>query len=336
MLLLIFTGLAWMMYVISMMKFLMNYGVSFGSFMNLIALMIPFIVSIIVPFVMFISVIFVYSKMISENEITVMMASGLSPWQLAKPALKLATIVTVVHLILNVWLVPSSQSAFYGMQWDLRYGLANMKLQEAAFTPLSDGLVVYVDNVAGNDLNQVMLSDKRDPKSQILIFAERGKLVSADKGLSIVTDNGSLQMDGQNGFTIGTFDSFDMDLNLTSKDTDDSFRVRRISTGTLLKGLFAQDNMRNHQLTLTEMYTRCLNPFMSLIVTILCTLILLRTSLLRRRVSFAPTMAVCGMAFVMAGFMSASNMMSSVTDLGILAASVFVVLGLLFGALIRK
>ncbi|MCQ2574608.1 MAG: LptF/LptG family permease [Alphaproteobacteria bacterium] len=336
MLLLIFTGLAWMMYVMSMMKFLINYGVSFGNFVHLISLMIPFIISIIVPFVMFISVMFVYSKMISENEVTVMMSSGLSPWQLARPAINLAAVVTILHLILNIWLVPLSQASFYNTQWDLRYGLANMKLQESAFTQLADGLVVYVDNVAGNDLNQVMLSDQREKESKILIFAERGKLVSTDKGLSIVTDNGSLQMDGQNGYTIGTFDSFDMDLNLASKDKDEGFRVRRISTGKLLNGLLTQEDVRHHKLTLTEMYTRCLNPFMSLIVTILCTLILLRTSLLRRRVSFAPAMAVCGMAVVMAGFMSASNMMSSVTDLGILAASVFVVLGLLFGALIRK
>ena len=53
---------------------------------------------------------------------------------------------------------------------------------------------------------------------------------------------------------------------------------------------------------------------MNIILAALCLAILLRSSLLRRRASFAPAMAVGSMAVVMAVFMSAMNMMSSITD----------------------
>ena len=59
MLLMVLTGLAWMVQIMSMMKFLLNYGVNLGSFLGLTALMIPFIMSIVVPFVTFIAVIFI-------------------------------------------------------------------------------------------------------------------------------------------------------------------------------------------------------------------------------------------------------------------------------------
>ena len=336
MLLMILTGLAWMMQVMAMMKFLIAYGVQLSSFLYLISLMIPFIMSIIIPFVAFIAVIFVYNKMISENEITVMAASGLSPWQIAKPAIKLATILTVIHLVLNIWLVPSSQAKFYSTQWNLRYGLAHLKLQESAFTHLANGLVVYVDNVSGNDLNQIMLSDMRDDKNQMLIFAERGKLVSTVHGLSIVTNNGSLQIQGKNGFTTGTFDNFDMDLNLIEDDADVAFRVRRIPTFTLIKDVIDQDDMTQHHLTLVELATRLINPFMNLILTIVCTLILLKSSLLRRRASFAPAAAVLSMAAIMATYMSVSNMVNSLTDVGLLAIGVFILLFGLIGLLLKK
>lgn len=298
--------------------------------------MIPFIISIIIPFVTFIATIFVYNKMISENEVTVMAASGLSPWQIAKPALKLAAMLTVIHLVLNIWLVPSSQAKFYSTQWNLRYGLAHLKLQESAFTKLANGLVVYVDNVSGQDLNQVMLSDMRDDKNQMLIFAERGKLVSTVHGLSIVTNNGSLQIQGKNGFTTGTFDNFDMDLNLVENDSDVSFRVRRIPTSTLIEDVFDQDNERQHHLTLVELCSRFVNPFMNLVLAIVCTLILLRSSLLRRRASFAPAMAVLSMAAIMATYMSVSNMLHSLTDLFLVAGGVFAVLLVLIGLLLKK
>ena len=336
MLLLILTGLAWMMQIMSMMKFLINYGIKFSSFVYLTSLMIPFIISIIVPFVTFIATIFIYNKMITENEITVMAASGLSPWQLGKPVIKLATLLTVIHLVLSIWIVPASQSMFYSTQWNLRYGLAHLKLQESAFTKLANGLVVYVDNVSGKDLNQVMLSDMRDPKNQMLIFAERGKLVSTVHGLSIVTDNGSLQMSGKNGFTTGTFDSFDMDLNLVDNDADIGFRVRRIPTSSLIENLISQEDARRHKQTLVELCTRFINPFMNLILAIVCVLILLKSSLLRRRASFAPAMAVLAMAVIMATYMSASNMVTSITDLIFVAVGVFVLLFVLIGLLIKK
>ena len=311
------------MQIMSMMKFLLNYGVDFGDFIGLTALLIPFIISIIIPFVTFIAIIFVYNKTISDNEVSVMMASGLSPWQLARPAIRFAAVLTALNLVLNIWWVPSSQDYFYDTQWNLRYGLAHLKLQESAFTPIADGLVVYVDKVSGHDMSQVMLSDIRNPKTELVIFAEIGKLVTTPKGLSIVMENGSLQARGTTTMT-GTFDSFDMDLNVANKESSSSFRVRRISTHDLIK--YTNDNTvsgKNKKRVFNELSNRFLMPFMNLILAILCTTILLRTSLLRRRASLAPALSVLTMAVVMTLYMTSANMLGTWFDFYILAGGVF-------------
>ena len=313
MLLLVLTGLAWMLQIMSMMKFLLNYGVNLSNFLGMTMLMIPFIMSIIIPFVTFISVIFIYNKLISDNEITVMTASGLSPKQLARPALTMALVLTVLHFVLNVWIVPQTQAMFYSTQWNLRYGLAHLKLQESAFTELADGLVVYVDKVSGHDLSQVMLSDMRDKASPITIFAEKGKLVSTPRGLSLVMTNGSLQTKGDT-LTTGTFDNFDMDLNVADKEGENSFKVRRVPTTILIKSVLDSPSEKQHKMVLAELSSRFLGPIMNLILAALCAAILLRSSLLRRRASFAPAIAVAAMAVVMSLFMSTSNMIDSVSQ----------------------
>ncbi len=335
MLLLILTGLAWMMQIMSMMKFLLKYGIDVISFLGLTALMIPFIASIIVPFVCFIAIIFVYNKMISDNEITVMAASGLSPRQIARPALRLGVILTLVNLALNIWVVPASQSLFYDTQWNMQYGMAHMKLQEGAFTEISDGLVVYVEKVAGHDLSQVMLSDMRKEDSTSMIFAEKGKLVSTVRGLSLVMTNGSLQTEGRQT-TTGTFETFDMDLNVVDRDGSSSFRVRRVPTSILLQVAFDAKTVKQHKMVLTEMCNRFLSPIMNLILAILCATILLRSSLLRRRASFAPIVAVASMAGVMALYMSASNMIGSLTEFVLLAFVQMCILGVLYMVLAKK
>lgn len=335
MLLLVLTGLAWMVQIMSMMKLLLNYGIEITSFLGLTVMMVPFIISIIVPFVTFIAVIFVYNKMISDNEITVMAASALSPAQIARPALFLAGVLTALHLALNIWIVPATQSMFYSTQWNLRYGLAHMKLQESAFTELADGLVVYVDKVSGHDLSQVMLSDMRNSDSTMMIFAEKGKLVSTIRGLSIVMTNGSLQATG-NTMTTGTFDSFDMDLNISEKSGDAAYKVRRISTYDLLASVLDAPTEKRHKTVLAELCSRLLGPIMNLILAALCAAILLRTSLLRRRASFAPAVAVAAMAAVMALFMSASNMIGSLTQFVLLAAGQIILLGIILAILYKK
>ena len=335
MLLLVLTGLAWMVQIISMMKFLMNYGVKLSSFFGLTTMMIPFIVSIILPFVVFIAVLFVYNKMISDNEVTVWVASGCAPKRIAKPALCFAGVLTVLHLLLNLWLVPASQALFYDTQWNLRYGLAHLKLQEAAFTEMATGLVVYVDNVSGHSLNQLMLSDTRNENSQMIIFAKQGELVTTVRGLSIVMNDGSLEAQG-NGSITGTFDSFDMDLSISEKNGENAFRVRRLSTPMLVKSLFEPLSVKQHKNVATELCNRFLGPVMNFILVALCCLILLRSSLLRRRTSFAPAIAVGAMSVVMAAFMSVSNMLTGGTDLLLLTGGVFVVLCCIMALLLKK
>ncbi len=335
MLLLILTGLAWTMQIMSMMKFLLNYGVSFSNFIGLTALLIPFIISIIIPFVTFIAVIYVYNKTISDSEASVMMASGLSPRQMAMPAIRFAGVITIINLVLNLWLVPISQNYFYDTQWNLRYGLAHLKLQESAFTNITDGLVVYVDRVSGHDMSQVMLSDSRNKNSEMVIFAETGKLVTTPRGLSIIMENGSLQSNG-NAMITGTFTTFDMDLNVATRENSSSFRVRRISSTELLKYTGTDTSAKHRKMVFGELSNRILMPFMNLILAIVCATVLLKTSLLRRRASFAPAVAVLLMAIIMTLYMTSANMLDTWRDFVMLVVAVFGVLGISLAVLCKK
>ena len=147
--------------------------------------------------------------------------------------------------------------------------------------------------------------------------------------------NGALQAKG-NGNTTGTFSSFDMDLNVADKGGEDGFRVRRIPTSELLMSVTNIETEKQYKMVLAELCSRFLNPFMNIILAALCTMILLKSSLLRRRASLAPAIAVAAMGITMAAFMSASNMIESLTDFFILAAVQFVVFVIIMFILSKK
>ena len=332
MLLLILSGLAWMVQILTMLKFLLSYGINLWDFLYLTSLMFPFIISIILPFVLFIATLFVYNKMVADNEITVMAAVGMSPGRLARPALWLAVIIAALHSGLTLYVVPDTQVKFYTTQWEMRYGLAHLKLQESAFTPIATGLVVFVDKVSGHDLSQLMLFDERDPKSQMTVLAEKGKLVSTARGLTIVMNNGSVQINGDT-WTVGTFDSYDMDMNVADKNMDDQFKVRRIPTHELLDHISQPDDFstRQHKLMLAEICNRFTAPLMDIFLVLVGMLAMLKTTLLRRRTSMAAPVAVAGMAAAMSLQMSVPNMMDSMTDVYMFAATIIAgILGLVW------
>lgn len=337
MLLLVLTGLAWMLQILTMLKFLMNYGIGITGFIGLTTFMIPFIISIIMPFVVFISAMFVYNKMIADNEMTIMVATGIPPRKIARPIIKLAIALTLIHWTLNLWIVPTTQAKFYDTQWEMRYGLAHLKLQESAFTQLSNGLVIYVNQVSGHDLSQLMVYDKRDKKNQMTILAEKGKLVNTSRGLSVVMENGSLQMQGKN-MTMGTFDSFDMDMNLGDKNGGYSFKVRRIPTDELVKLAMHPNKLKKSQikLVITEIASRTLGPVMNLILALICVCIMLKMPLLRRRASMAPIFAVVGMASAMSLFMTATSLVRSIFDIALLGIIQLVIIIILIRLLPKK
>ena len=337
MLLLVLTGLAWMLQILTMLKILVQNNVSMGGFLGLTMMMIPFIATLIIPFALFIVVMFVYNQLIIDREITVMVGSGLSPARIARPALLFTGILTIIHIILSVWIVPITQEKFYKKQWEMRYGLAHLALQESSFNELTDNLVVFVNKVNDKDISGLMLFDNRNPKNQLVTLAEKGKLISTTRGMSIVMANGSVQAFGDS-FIIGTFDSFDMDMNISDKQTKVSFKTRRISTSQLINMASNPGDLKSseYKLLMSELSNRFLMPFMNLVFVLIATLVMLKTSLLRRRISLSPLIATTSMALAMGLFMTFSGIIESFFGLVILTVLEFVLIGILTFVLLRK
>ena len=133
----------------------------------------------------------------------------------------------------------------------MRYGLAHLALQEASFNQLADDLVVFVNKVNDRDISGLMLFDNRSPKNQLVALADKGKLVSTTRGMSIIMENGSVQSLGET-FVVGTFDSFDMDMNISDKQVKFSFKTRRISTPKLIAAARTPKNVQGIRIQVVD------------------------------------------------------------------------------------
>ena len=209
------TALIWLTQSLRFIELVVNRGLSMLVFMQLTGLLIPSFIAVILPITTYVVIQFVYQRMATDRELTVMRAAGLSPWALARPALAVALLATIAGYALSLRLVPASLDDFKQFQWEIRNRLAAFLLQDGVFTPLSDKLTVYIrSRDQDGTLHGILVDDARDPTAHATILAERGRLIDSPSGPRVLLLDGSRQeIDHQTGrLDMLTFAQNEIDL----------------------------------------------------------------------------------------------------------------------------
>ncbi len=175
------TAFVWLVQSLRFVDLVVQHGLSLTAFLRLTGLLIPSFVAVILPITTFVVTQFVYQRLAGDRELTVMQAAGLSPLQIARPALAVAALAMLTCYALNLWLVPSTLKSFRKLQWEIRNQAAALLLQEGVFTQISDGLTVYVRS-RGSDgtLHGILVDDARDRREHVTILAETGRIFNSD------------------------------------------------------------------------------------------------------------------------------------------------------------
>jgi lipopolysaccharide export system permease protein len=194
-------ALIWLTQSLRFIQLIVNRGLSPVVFIKLTLLLVPSFVATILPITCFIVVVFVYARLAGDRELTVMRATGLSDASLARPALVLATTVMLFCYWLNISLVPASVNAFRTYQDSIRNQIAAFLLEPGVFTPVMDGVTVYVQSRDQQDgLQGIIIQDSRQPASPATILARSGHLEITPQGPLVIMEDGSReQVDPRTG-----------------------------------------------------------------------------------------------------------------------------------------
>lgn len=209
-------GVIWLTQSLRFMDLIMNRGLPVTTFLKLIALVMPMMMSVVLPVALFAAVVFAYTKMTMDSELVVLRASGLSQFALARPALLLAVLVTLLSYALTVYLMPLAYRHFKDLQFSIRYNSSAVILREGAFNYIAKGLTVYIRERSGaGELLGILVHDERIPNKPITMMAERGALVQTAKGPRVVMINGNRQVVDRKrkDLSLLYFDSYTLDLS---------------------------------------------------------------------------------------------------------------------------
>ncbi len=221
-------ALIWLTQSLRFVQLVVNRGLSLHVFLELTGLLIPGFVAVILPITVFVVVQFIYQRLVTDRELTVMRAAGLSPLMLSRPALACAGLVFVACGVLDVWVVPASYHQFRTFEFEIRNRMAAFLLQEGVFTPVSDDLTVYVRSRSRDgELHGILVEDDRQANSRATILAEQGRIVDGPEGEpDVLLENGSREeLDRQTGrLNVLTFAQNTISLTPSNKGGSEQFR----------------------------------------------------------------------------------------------------------------
>jgi len=187
-------ALVWLTQSLRFMELVLDRGLSLGVFVKLTALLLPNFFSVILPITTFVVVLFTYVRLAGDRELVVLRGTGLSDWRLARPALLIAGLATAIGLLLQLWLVPISHTAFREWQFEIRNEMAAVLLQEGVFSTIGPDLTVYArERDADGTLHGLIIHDGRDAGAPVTILAEEGRIATTPQGPRVTLHNGIRQ-----------------------------------------------------------------------------------------------------------------------------------------------
>ena len=214
-------------------------GQSAWVFLELTSLSLPSIIRIVLPLSAFVAAVYVTNRMSSDSELTVVQATGYSPFRLARPVIYFGIIVATLMSMLTHILVPLSTEQLITRQSDISQNTTAGLLTPGEFLTPSDNVTFYVREItASGEMLDLFISESTSSTQRINYAASRAYLVLTESGPQLVMVDGLTQTLNLKNNRLLTTNFEDFVYDISSLMSDNSVRgvsIDGLSTLSLLR-----------------------------------------------------------------------------------------------------
>jgi len=175
---------------------LVGKGLGWGVIGEFFLLSIPFIIAMTMPMGVLVAVLYAFSRLTAENEVTALRASGISVMRLVRPAILFGATLGLLMLVFNDQVLPRSNHRLRTLQTDIARKKPTFALREQVINEVMPGKLFlrtsHIDE-ATDRMREVTIYNFDDP--------ERRKTIYSDSGVMGMTpDQKDLQMTLHDGY----------------------------------------------------------------------------------------------------------------------------------------
>ncbi|MFV0515616.1 MAG: LPS export ABC transporter permease LptF [Jhaorihella sp.] len=226
---LVLVAVFWINRAVVLFDRLIGGGQSAMVFLEFTALTLPNLIRMVLPMAAFAASVYVTNRLSSESELTVMQATGSSPWRLARPAMVFGLVAAAMMGILTNVLMPASISQLAVREAEVARNVAAKLLTEGSFLHPAPGVTFYIRQIDPDGrLHDVFLSDRRDPAHTVTYTGSEAFLVRDGAQSNLIMVDGLAQRLDHETRTLSTTVFADFSYDISSLIRRDETRIRNI------------------------------------------------------------------------------------------------------------
>lgn len=236
---LVLVSIFWINRAVVLFDRLIGDGQTALVFLEFTALGLPRLIATVLPIATFAAAVYVTNRMTSDSELTVLQATGSSPWVLARPVLVFGICVALFMATLTNFLVPMATAQLKEREQEIAQNVTARLLTEGTFLHPTKQVTFYTRIIDTDGvLRDVFLSDRRDPDMDIIYTAAEAYLLRNGDATTLIMVDGLAQRMEQDDLRLATakFADFSFDISsLVQSDVIAETKIANLTTPALLR-----------------------------------------------------------------------------------------------------
>jgi lipopolysaccharide export system permease protein len=258
------TAVALLSQSLSGLDLIVNQRQSAIVFLKITLLYMPQLINMILPIAIFVAALVALNRLHTEQEIVVCFAGGMSRWRVISPAMRLASTIAFLALVMNLWIQPAAFRELRNELFQVRTDLASTLVREGEFTEPVPGLTVYAQSIdSKGNLHNLFIHQTKDDGGATTYMADEGHIDKRNGAAVLILHNGSTQEFSPRGvLNYLTYNEYPFELS-TLNDTDEMVHYK--PSDRYLHELFFPDlqqdwEKHNRKSLLAEGHSRITSP----------------------------------------------------------------------------
>lgn len=219
---LILVAVLWVNRGVQLFDRLIGDGQTAVVFFEFTALGLPRLITTVVPIATFGAAVYVTYRLNNESELTVMEATGSSPWRLACPVAVFGLITALMISALAHVLVPASKAQLSVRSAEISRNIAARLLSDGTFLTPTQAVTFYTREITvGGVLLDVFLADRRDHNARFVYTAAEAYLIQEEeKTFLIMVDGLAQRLSSDDRLSTVKFEDFSFDITNVMRSSD--------------------------------------------------------------------------------------------------------------------
>ena len=308
------TLIIWVIQAVNYLDIVTEDGHSFRVYFFFTLLSLPKIFSQSLPFVFFLSIFYIISDFEDKNQLLIYWSHGISKLQVVNKIVQLSIIFVFVQIIFGTIIVPYTQDKSRSFIRNSNLDFFPNLIKPKKFIDTVKGLTIFIeDRNDDGSYKNILLKDESNKNNIQIIIAKRGEiLLNNNKKILLLNSGEIIKINKDKDATSFNFKTTQFDLEKYSSKTTKTPKVQEIATINLIECLNFLTNNTNSSTIIKslncspsflkniyqELYKRIYLPIYITLLSLISSLILLKSKNTQGYFSFKIKIFLIGIFFI--------------------------------------